>query len=384
MDAKAQAQVFRRTFGDVTQFPLTSGLLKKERLTLAAICLERTGLATMGEVLKPAESIFQQIAGPDGLNFEDEAFYCVGIFSPAGWPEEWRDLAEIRSNALFYLVEKGEGTAWNVFGPEGPLRDLFDPETAGEKQARAARALADHPETDRARRSDRHECFSGRISSGPGIGRSRHSGFRRTFSDSRTQGEVLHSKVYPVGGIMSVMEKLKNLFQRDDLPDETRQLYLNAANPRDLVKGLETLRGRNEIDLRENEEELIGLEKAIILEENSIRKGGLTPTEETIILRRIERLEKQRANLEKQVSIYNENVNLHLNLIAKIQEMEAMRSRGVGEEEIDRLVDEVEDHVEEYKRVSIAAEGGCEHHARRWTSRPNAAGWRRSRNASWA
>ena len=157
---------------------------------------------------------------------------------------------------------------------------------------------------------------------------------------------------------MSVMDKLKNLFQRADLPDETRQLYLNAANPRDLVKGLETLRGRNEIDLRENEEELIGLEKAIILEENTIRKGGQTPTEETIILRRIERLEKQRGNLEKQVAIYNENVNLHLNLIAKIQEMEAMRSRGVGEEEIDRLVDEVEDHVEEYKRVSIAAEGG--------------------------
>ena len=157
---------------------------------------------------------------------------------------------------------------------------------------------------------------------------------------------------------MSIMEKLKGLFQRADLPDETRQLYLHAANPRDLVKGLETLRGRNEIDLRENEEQLIGLEKAMTAEENSIRKGGLTATEETIILRRLERLGKQRANLEKQVSIYNENVNLHLNLIAKIQEMEAMRSRGVGEDEIDRLVDEVQDNVEEYKRVRIAAEDG--------------------------
>ena len=157
---------------------------------------------------------------------------------------------------------------------------------------------------------------------------------------------------------MSVMEKLRSLFQRTDLPDETRQLYQHAANPKDLIKGLETLRARNEIELRENEEELIGLEKAVALEENSIRKGGLTPTEETMILRRVERLEKQRANLGKQVSIYNENVNLHLNLIAKIQEMEAMRSRGVGEEQIDRLVDEVEDHVEEYKRVGIAAEDG--------------------------
>ncbi len=155
---------------------------------------------------------------------------------------------------------------------------------------------------------------------------------------------------------MSVMEKLKSLFQRPDLPDETRQIYLDAENPRDLVRGLEALRGRNEIDLRESEKQLIGIEKAITLEEEVIRKGGLTKTEEIIALRRIDRLEKQRANLEKQVSIYNENVNLHLHLIAKVQEVEAMRSRGVHEDEIDRLVDDVQDSVEEYKRVSIAAE----------------------------
>ncbi len=157
---------------------------------------------------------------------------------------------------------------------------------------------------------------------------------------------------------MSVMEKLRNLFQRTDLPDETRQLYQHAANPRDLIKGLEDLRGHNEIELRENEEELVRLEKAIALEEDSIRRGGLSPAEETIVLRRIERLQKQRANLGRRVSIYNENVNLHLNLIAKIQEMEAMRSRGVGEDQIDRLVEEVADHVEEYRRVGIAAESG--------------------------
>jgi hypothetical protein len=154
------------------------------------------------------------------------------------------------------------------------------------------------------------------------------------------------------------MEKLKNLFQRADLPDETRQIYSKASSPKDLLKGLEMMRGRNEIDLRDNEEGLIGLEKALAVEEEKVRGGGLTPTEETIVLRRIERLEKQRTNLERQVLIYNENVNLHLNLIAKIQEMEAMRSRGVSEEEIDRVIEEVEGSVEEYKRVAIAAESG--------------------------
>ena len=157
---------------------------------------------------------------------------------------------------------------------------------------------------------------------------------------------------------MSVMEMLKALFQSPDLPDETRQIYRDAGNPRDLIKGLEILRGRNEIDLRENEQELIGLEKAIALEEDGVRKGGLTRTEETIALRRIDRLEKQKANIERQVSIFNQNVNLHLELIAKIQEVEAMRSRGVDEDQIDGVVNDVEDSVQNYRRVSIAAESG--------------------------
>ena len=158
---------------------------------------------------------------------------------------------------------------------------------------------------------------------------------------------------------MSVMEKLKNLFQSADLPEETRQIYNRAASPRELLKELEALRGRNEIDLRECEEQLLGVEKAIALEEQAVRRGGLTPTEETIALRRIERLQKHRANSERQAIIYNENVNLHMNLIAKIQELEAMRSRGVAEEEIDRLIEEVETSVTQYKRVGIAAESGA-------------------------
>ncbi len=145
VDPRLQAQTFRRSFGDVTQFPLSSGLLKKGRLTLAAVALEADAPATNGTLPRPAETIFQQIAGPDGLDFDDEAFYCVGVYSAAGWPEEWKNLAEIRGNAMFFLVEKGEGTRWNVFGPQGALRPLFDPETPGEKKTRAAQALAGHP-----------------------------------------------------------------------------------------------------------------------------------------------------------------------------------------------------------------------------------------------
>jgi hypothetical protein len=156
--------------------------------------------------------------------------------------------------------------------------------------------------------------------------------------------------------MLSVMDKLKNLFQRAEVPDDARDIYLKAANSRELLKGLEAQRGRNEMELREHEDQLIALEKSLLLEEDRIRKGGLSPTEEATILRRIERYGNQRDSLEKLVGIYNGNVNFHINLIAKIQEMEAMRSRGVSEDQIDRLIGEVEENLEIYKRESLAGE----------------------------
>jgi hypothetical protein len=152
----------------------------------------------------------------------------------------------------------------------------------------------------------------------------------------------------------SLMDKLKTLFQRTDVPDDAREVYLKAANPLELLKGLVAQRGRNEMELLEHEDQLIALEKSLISEENKVRRGGLSPTEEATILRRIERYRTQRDNLEKLVGIYNGNVNFHSNLIARIQEMEAMRSRGVSEDQIDQLVGEAEEHLERYKRESLA------------------------------
>lgn len=157
---------------------------------------------------------------------------------------------------------------------------------------------------------------------------------------------------------MTAMDKLKSLFQRADIPPETREVFAQAGNARELMKGLQGLLGKNEPELRENEEQLIAIEKALIREEDRLRRGGLTPTEETTLLRRIQRLAMQRGRLENLVSIYNQNITLLLNLLAGVQEMDAMRLRGVTEDEIDRLVQEMEDNLEVYNRVSLAAEGG--------------------------
>jgi len=80
------------------------------------------------------------------LDFEDDTFYSVGIFSPVGWPRQRKQHPEVRGNAVFFLVEKQrDRRPWAVFGPDCPLSEFFDPETDAEQKTRARDALYDHP-----------------------------------------------------------------------------------------------------------------------------------------------------------------------------------------------------------------------------------------------
>ncbi len=146
LDSETYAQTPQRLFGDVRQFVFQSGLLRRNRLCLAAILLKYAGLRGDPQKLSPAENLVDQIAGPMGLDFEESVFYAVGIFSPVGWPGSWKTRGTIRENAYFYFVEHIEGTVWEVFGPESPWKNLFNPETASEQQKRAAKALVAAPE----------------------------------------------------------------------------------------------------------------------------------------------------------------------------------------------------------------------------------------------
>ncbi len=157
---------------------------------------------------------------------------------------------------------------------------------------------------------------------------------------------------------MKLMDRLKALFQRPDIPAETRDAFARASTPAELVRILDDLSGRNGIELKRAEQELFAVSKALEAEEGRIREGGLPQAVRTSVLRTIERLRKQRDNFDARTGIFNGNINLHLNLIARIQEMEAMELRGVTEEEIDGILDDVQDELHEYRRDIQAGREG--------------------------
>ncbi len=138
IDPSLQPVSCKRVFGEVEQFRLSAGIFGISRLSLTAVSLSE-------ESSRPGKDILRLIAGPSGLDLPEREFHCIGIFSPAGWTEERQNTAELRGNALYYLVQKQEGTLWSVFGPEGPLKQLYDPEIQEEKVVRARNTLASHP-----------------------------------------------------------------------------------------------------------------------------------------------------------------------------------------------------------------------------------------------
>jgi hypothetical protein len=155
---------------------------------------------------------------------------------------------------------------------------------------------------------------------------------------------------------MSVLDRLRGLFGRDEIPDEAKRVFDRAQTPRELLRGLDELLTTNEVEFKELERELERLEAHEKDEMARIRDGLVDGRQKRNALLSIQRLRKQMDNYENRLQIYDRNMNLHLSLIGKIQEIEAMKLRGVDEQRIDRIVMDFEEHLEKWNDTMSAAD----------------------------
>jgi len=158
---------------------------------------------------------------------------------------------------------------------------------------------------------------------------------------------------------MSFFEKLTRLFKDTPLPDETMDVFINTSDTKELLSGLDKLITRNELRLKQLNKELESLEEMEQDDVSKIRGGSVSGRTKNNVLRSIKRMRKQMDNLEQRIEIYDRNINLHLNLIGKIQQMEAMSLAGVDEAQIDDIILDFETHFEEYSETVAAGEGAA-------------------------
>ena len=150
---------------------------------------------------------------------------------------------------------------------------------------------------------------------------------------------------------MVLMDKLTRLFSRKEIPNEARDILAKASTPKELLKGLDELITRNELEVNNINEEIEALESIESTEKAKVRSGSLPDRSKNNVLRKIQRLRKQMDNLEERQQIYNRNINLQIHLVGRIQALDAMELRGVDEDRIDDILSDYEDELSRYQSV---------------------------------
>lgn len=153
-----------------------------------------------------------------------------------------------------------------------------------------------------------------------------------------------------------LFDKLKELLTRRPVSDETLRIVEKSGSTRELLHGLDALHTRNEMEFNEVTREIEKLESIEVDESGKIRSGELSDRRKRNSLLRIRRLRKQMENLDNRLKIYDRNMSLHLNLIGKVQEMEAMALQGLGETQIDKILIDFEEKLESYMNSVASAQ----------------------------
>jgi len=148
-----------------------------------------------------------------------------------------------------------------------------------------------------------------------------------------------------------VMERLRRLFARKEIPVEARDILARASTPEQMLRGLDELITRNEVEVGRIHREIEALEAVEGQEKERIRSGELPERSRNNALRKIQRLRKQMDNFEERLRIYNRNISLQIDLAGKVQSLEAMELRGVDEERIDSILLEYEEQLAVYSSV---------------------------------
>lgn len=142
-----------------------------------------------------------------------------------------------------------------------------------------------------------------------------------------------------------IFKKFRSLFHNSgEQPSEEKDtMRLLDELDRNLTK--------NEIATEKVRKDARNLEQLEKKECEKLASGTLSKNEELFTLQTIKKIRMQLKHLEKRMSIYQKNIDLNLNLISKLENIKAMKMKGIEEENIDDIVNTFEEEFDIYTDV---------------------------------
>ena len=154
---------------------------------------------------------------------------------------------------------------------------------------------------------------------------------------------------------MSLLDKVKGLFSKTPLPEETQLLLSGVADVGELRRGLDEIVTRNEVEARDIEREIEKLSRMEVGQKERVASGDLNKREKINVLREIKRLQRRMNSLEKRHRIHQDNIDLHLGLFDRITEMEAMELKKVTQTQIEEIAVDYEEKLDAHRDIMAAA-----------------------------
>ena len=154
---------------------------------------------------------------------------------------------------------------------------------------------------------------------------------------------------------MSLLDRIKGLFSRAQLPEETQLLLSGVADVGELLTGLDEITTRNEVEARTIEREIEKLSRMETSHKEKITGGEMIEREKLTTLREIQRLRRRMDSLEKRHRIHQDNIDLHLGLFDRISEMQAMELKRVNQNQIEEIAVDYEEKLEKHRDIMTAA-----------------------------
>lgn len=159
---------------------------------------------------------------------------------------------------------------------------------------------------------------------------------------------------------MGLFQKLKSLFGSRYISDEARAAYERSRDLTELKHNLDDVLTRNEVELKAVQKEYEKLEAVERLEADKVRSGKVEGRQKRYTLQAIKRTRLQLDNLEQRMAIYDRAIRMQLNLIAQIQNIEAMALTGIDEAKVDAVVAEHDQRLAEFTDAVEAIESSLQ------------------------
>ncbi len=154
---------------------------------------------------------------------------------------------------------------------------------------------------------------------------------------------------------MSLLERIKGMFSRAPLPEETKLLLSGVSNVEELRAGLDSIATENEVEARGIEREIEKLGRQELSHKERVMAGQLADREKMSALREIKRLRRRMDSLEKRHRIHQDNIDLHLGIFDRISEMQAMELKRVNQTQIEEIAVDYEEKLEKHRDILNAA-----------------------------